>query len=1003
MRTTSIGLTLLWTALAGAVELSEADQKAIRENYELSLLKVKGPFAENFCICEDGAKEPVAGPDGKTPRAAPCGARSSLFCAAFRAPHAVLLGEKGLYVANVFSRDLYNWDGFPDHHDLVRGYLLEDDFIQTHPEHKYAQMRAYGGLSGAEYEAADALEFFERYLALPRWSDFRHYLLTYELQRRYFTRPALGQIHKIRDLALRLKTAYPSFKPICDAIHNRISPVLIPKVLAFRDALPPEADRDTFNALMGEIDKLTRVSEADLAPQLVLLSDESLRSRLGGMLPTPEQPKLEAIASLGSLMAAAREAVASRALKPSDARVLIDLAIMAAAVVHTRTTALLDQGQVRTVRDGLRLLAALTDATYGTGLLSRRERNAAAAHLQNLLGSAERDQAGFYAELQRAERVVEWAQNTVRFAFAEVLPAWSLVMPDVAFIGDDILRASPLLVYAQVARRLEDHAARDLRLQSEIFGIQTDRLRALNPGLALGPLLFAPAEGRYTRGDVVALLQTPAELQPVAGILTQGEGNVVSHVQLLARSLGIPNVVLEPGLMQRLAEADGRRVFFLATPLGRVFLKDISRMTPKEHEIVAEYTRNKRRSGNGALGGGAGRLHIDRTRLDLSDRQPVDLLAIRRKDSGVRCGPKAAFLGELKALFPQSVSRGIVLPFGIYYEHYRRADVAVPDALRSQALALPGEKLSAFVERTYAEFFGKMVGSGIQEEALSAWIKPRLEIIQHSIRQAPLSPQVRLALREEFRRQGLFLDAREARTVGCFVRSDTNVEDLPSFNGAGLNLTLFNLGSFDQILEGIKQVWASPFSFRSFSWRQTLIDEPLWVLPSIVILESVPSAKSGVLITADVESGDPAKMTVGTSEGVGGAVDGTPAETLLWAPERIELLAQFKSPWRRLLRPEGGVAVVPSTGREIVLERSELEQLIAAAQTIGSKLEPERDEQGRPRPWDIEFGFADGRLWLFQSRGFIGNEQINNIPALSALDQLPDSAKRPISIEEVLR
>ena len=73
------------------------------------------------------------------------------------------------------------------------------------------------------------------------------------------------------------------------------------------------------------------------------------------------------------------------------------------------------------------------------------------------------------------------------------------------------------------------------------------------------------------------------------------------------------------------------------------------------------------------------------------------------------------------------------------------------------------------------------------------------------------------------------------------MRSDTNVEDLDNFNGAGLNLTLFNLKSLDDIYEGLKEVWASPFGYRSFSWRQTLIDQPLWVLPSVVILEAVPT------------------------------------------------------------------------------------------------------------------------------------------------------------------
>ena len=197
------------------------------------------------------------------------------------------------------------------------------------------------------------------------------------------------------------------------------------------------------------------------------------------------------------------------------------------------------------------------------------------------------------------------------------------------------------------------------------------------------------------------------------------------------------------------------------------------------------------------------------------------------------------------------------------------------------------------------------------------WIQPRLRVIQHSIRESPLSPQLKEQIRAEMDRQGLLNPNDKTQTVGCFVRSDTNVEDLDNFNGAGLNLTIFNLASLQDLYDGLQEVWASPFSYRSFSWRQTLIDEPSWVLPSVVILESVPSEKSGVMVTADIEQGNQDKMLVATSEGVGGAVDGTPAETLLWSPEGVELLTLFKSPSRRMLKPGGGSEIVPSMSTRI--------------------------------------------------------------------------------------
>jgi phosphoenolpyruvate synthase/pyruvate phosphate dikinase len=229
---------------------------------------------------------------------------------------------------------------------------------------------------------------------------------------------------------------------------------------------------------------------------------------------------------------------------------------------------------------------------------------------------------------------------------------------------------------------------------------------------------------------------------------------------------------------------------------------------------------------------------------------------------------------------------------------------------------------------------------------------------------------------------------------------------MPNFNGAGLNLTIFNLMSFNEILEGIKRVWASPFTYRSFSWRQSIISDPNLVFPSIVILESVPSDKSGVLITADVDTGDPSKMTIATAEGVGGTVDGSPAETLLYSDGRAILMAQFKSPTRRMLimTGKGGTKMVPSTGSESVLEKSELDSLIKAAKKIKEDFAPEKGLDGRPLPWDIEYGFSSGKLFLFQTRPFVGNSDLRNLPALAELDKgIKEKQKEPFSLDEMIR
>jgi len=985
-------------AQARGPELTDAQKRKLDENFQLCLRKKKGPYTQNYCVCRNGQKEPVMLRDGSI--VTPCGGRMR-FCAAFREPWAEALAGEGMYIANLFARDLFLWDEFPDHHDLVRGYVLEKFFIETHPDHKLAQMRAYGGLAGAEYEARDAPRFFERYLALEDFDQPRYYLLAYELQRRFYVRDDQGAIGKARNLASAIQKQRADFKPLRDAVHNQISAAQIPPIEAYRDALPAGELRERCDELIAEIRKLTSLDESALREQLPGIEDTEVRAALEQRVPAEAVDQAASIASLAGLMRFARQTVEAKQVSPADRRRLVDLAITAAAVIQQRGMALLEAGQATSVRQHLELLVALVDAAYGSGLLMEREREAATANLQKFLEQRSPRRKEFRQGLAEASRVVEWAQRTTLYAFEEAWEPWAYLLPAISLLPDDVLRGSPLMVYGRALERLEDHAAGASPIRHELFGESLERdVRALNPGVALGTLRVAPAPGGYSREEVVVLPETPADLEPAAGILTRGEGNVVSHVQLLARALGIPNVVLGPSAYERFVPHQGEQVFFVATPGGRVIVKAAAAMTDRDRQAWAEYTRDRKRSGDGALGDAGPKLHIDVERLDVESSSVLDLAALRRKDSGVRCGPKAAFLGELKHHFPDKVARGLVVPFGAYYEHYRAARVALPRELAGKGIAKPGEPLEDFVKRSYATFFGEMLAAGEDEREVAAWIRPRLDVIRYSLESHPLSSELSEAIRAELERQGLLLADDPGQTVGLFVRSDTNVEDLENFSGAGLNLTLFNRRSLDDVYAALKSVWASPFSYRSFSWRQTLIDEPLWVLPSVVILESVPTTKSGVLVTADLEGADRSKMLVATSEGVGGAVDGTPAETLVWSPGGVELVTMFKSPYRRLLRPDGGSEIVASTGAERVLSDAELEQLVAAASRIRDEFEPSLDPAGRPRAWDIEFGFAGGKLWLFQTRPFIGNESLQNVAALAGYEAPASGGDKKVSLEE---
>lgn len=999
---------LVGLASFSGAELTPREKQDLRETYRIILAKEKGPFTINYCTCVNGKLAPVADKNMRV-RPNPCleleGVKQ-LFCSAYRNDLANNLAKYGLYVANIFSNEVYLWDRTDDHHRIAKGFILEKHYIENNPQAKITTSRAYGGISGAEFEVKYAPIYFAKYYALPDWTDFQHYLLQYELQRRYFLRNDLGSITDVRNLSSSIYRDNPDFKPLRDLIHNQMSPGLIPMV---EDYLRenPHADKNDkrYAQLVSSLRKLTVLDKAGLRDYNSKITDPSVRRRLNSVLRTGSKSPLALLRNLSDLLIASRQTVAKKSVSPEQAVEIVNLNVSANLLLHVTAADLISQNKPWAAEDLLQIARDLVGGVYGAGLISNRELETASATIDELLADKRLTVGDVYAGLKRLSRVAEWAQATIRAAFYDVWEPWVFLFPEVKSIADDIIRSSPLLDYAILIKSMQDHVLSKLELEHEVLGKTfSTGLRALNPGLSLGPLVFLSDGNNYTRDSILALESTNAELEPVGGIITKDEGNAVSHIQLLARALGVPNAVFLENLYKNLNAVRGKELFYVITPKGRIILKEADKMDERDRLILNEYQANRKRTADGDARAHEAKLKINAERLDLDNSSVIPLTEVRRKDSGVFCGPKAAFLGELKRFFPNNVAPGVVIPFGVYYQHFKHARVALPDELKFGGITRDGVSLPEFTAETYDVFFNRLLKDPkISSKSLAEWIKPRLEIIQHSIINMSLNPRFVNSLRDEMSSQGLFVDSGKEALRGVFVRSDTNVEDLPNFNGAGLNLTLFNLMTFSDVLEGIKKVWASPFSYRSFSWRQAVINDPNLVFPSIVVMEAVPSEKSGVLITADVESADPGFMTIATAEGVGGTVDGSPAETILYSPAKSTLLAQYKSPTRRILigGGRGGVRLVASSGSESVLSQRELRKLVFAANKIKAVFAPEKGADGRPLPWDIEFGFVHDRLYLFQTRPFAGNSDLGNLPALAALDEdLTKKERKPFSLQE---
>ncbi|MEE8138445.1 MAG: PEP/pyruvate-binding domain-containing protein, partial [Thermoanaerobaculia bacterium] len=543
--------------------------------------------------------------------------------------------------------------------------------------------------------------------------------------------------------------------------------------------------------------------------------------------------------------------------------------------------------------------------------------------------------------------------GTVRYTFAEPLVRYSALEPKAVGFVDDLLRGSALLPLAQVASALAQDAANLAGLTHVVFGSRVGGLVGLNPGAAVGRLRLVGEEeltGRAPLRDdeIVVLPRTVTELTPVAGIITLAEGSVLSHVQLLARNLGIPNVVATPNLAPRMAPFHGLEVVLAVGSDGSVVLERLDRLP----EAARARLRQASEPDSGVP---AAKLEVPAP--DLGLRRPLRLSELHAGLSGKVVGPKAANVGELARQFPGRVAPAVALPFGIFAEHA----AAGPEA--------PKARIDRACER-YRE-------GDIDDTTLATEIETaRLAIADLTLSDATRE-QLLALMSEVFGPPG---------TYGVFVRSDTNLEDLPGFTGAGLNKTVPHVVDLDKILDAIPDVWSSPFTFRAVAWRERTLTRPGDVYPSVLLMQSVPVAKSGVLVTADLVSGAKG-LTVATAWGVGGAVEGESAETLVLHPEgSYSLVAEAKAPYARRLRPEGGVEWIPAQAGPVLTE-AEQRALGALATDARARLEPVPGTDGSPLPWDIEFGFLNGRLYLFQVRPLVergGSRADEMIQALGA-------------------
>ncbi|HRX52663.1 MAG TPA: PEP/pyruvate-binding domain-containing protein [Candidatus Krumholzibacteria bacterium] len=918
----------------------------------------RGPFQAIRWFCPDGSVLP---PQER------CAEPGGLQHALVKESVSALARDRGIHLGQILAGtpDAEFWDP-ADGFSRAKQYALERYLVAVDDGWILRRARFYRGAFQVEDEEAWGRGFLSRLLDDDAVVRDRFFLVR-QLARWIPHRPVDDRWQRIRATALAAAEADPRFTDLRVKIHGQPEASDLAAVTAFRG----RADA----ARSAAADSMLAVLEQDLAAEYAEPADAALaalRGRMSGSVELAE--RLDAVLAAldaDAPAAAGRElselllAVRRRIIAPAsgdDRLVLLDLSLDVERVLFRQV------GTWR-ARD-LRGLAAraelLARGAAGAGFLELWELESV---LPRLDVGAEDDMVHpvELAELAATcDRVAAWCAGLASATFDPAIRRFGFE-PLAAGYVDDCLRGSVVLALGEAAERLARAAAVRSGVRSRLMDMPAaGGARGVNPGLAEGllevqadpadPVTFAPDR-------ICVLARPPANLTPVAGLLTLSEGNPVSHVQLLARNLGIPNVVLAAPHLEALRGHAGERVFLAVSPRGTVVLKPVAELTVAERELVVRETREP------------DLMHVPVDRVDLDATGPVDLRWLRAADSGRLCGPKAANLGQLKALFPEHVADGLVIPFGVFRAHLNQS--------RPQG----GGTYRQWLHDAYARAEARR-RAGEADDAVERELLADLARFREMIESMPFLPGFTADLRSGFE-SAL---GGPPEDVPVFVRSDTNMEDLRDFTGAGLNLTLPNVQGERALLDGIRAVWASPYSERSYRWRQRILANPEDVYPSILLQASVAVDRSGVMITGGVAGGASGDLTVAFNRGVSGAVEGQAAESwLLRADGRDELLAPSRESQHMVLSAGGGVARQAKPFSAPVLTTDERETLRRLGGLLQQRLAGIVDGA-----LDVELGLRGGEAWLFQVRPFVQNRRSQGSSYLRGLDEAAD-AGAPVS------
>ncbi|HVV82346.1 MAG TPA: PEP/pyruvate-binding domain-containing protein, partial [Kofleriaceae bacterium] len=449
--------------------------------------------------------------------------------------------------------------------------------------------------------------------------------------------------------------------------------------------------------------------------------------------------------------------------------------------------------------------------------------------------------------------------------------------------------------------------------------------QVFNPGTAVGTLRVVPKgvdyeELTFSPDEVVILPESLPDITPVAGIVSETFSTPLSHVSLRARAWGVPDVG-QKGATATYGALAGKVVWFEATGAGMT----LREATPAE--IAARDARAK----------AARTVLLPEADLTATDLRGLDAL---RATDVTAYGTKAANLGEVVhgKLPGFQVPPGFGVPIHYYDQHMKQ---------------------HGFDRRVTA----LLADDRFRKDA--AYRKAQLAKLRADIIAAPLDPAFAALLAT---RLGELTGGDAGR--GVFVRSSTNAEDLPGFNGAGLYDTIPNVKGADAVGDAVKAVWASVWNLRAYEERELFQIDHTRVYGAVLVQIGIDATAAGVLVTVHpTDPSDKVTYTINAKSGLGlRVVEGQKVpESLLYDSHNhgLRVLSRSDEDTMLVFDARGGVREVPNPqkGKPILDNKRAL--ILGTAATRLKSLFP------TDRPLDLEWVFVGDDLYIVQTRPYV--------------------------------